>query len=323
MHPGTTPRRSRATAVTLISERLSLRQIGKLPKELAPEPFHDHLLAMGVKSRIDLEPDGHPIWIYNEDHVETARRELALYLADPDNPRYQSAKIAAQVVRQRDQALDRAYRKNARDVADLWTAPRLRQRPLTMALILISIVVFVLEQSRKGQVVIDDLSIATSRLDKRGEEFDDGLAGLRSGELWRLVTPIFIHFGLLHIFFNMSAMNVLSTLIEIRRGTGRLLVLVLITAVVSNLGQYYYMEHMQPGMVHSFGGMSGVLYGLFGYLWMKTLHEPEQGMILNPQSVMFGIAWLILCMTGVFGPIANAAHVTGLAAGVVLGILRF
>ncbi len=300
-----------------------MRQIGKLPKELAPELFHDHLLAMGVKSRIDLEPDGRPIWIYNEDHVETARRELALYLADPDNPRYQSAKTAAQAARQRDRALDKAYRKNARDVADLWTAPRLRQRPLTMALILISIMVFVLEQSSKGRVVIDDLSITADRFDEQGEEFDDGLAGIRSGEFWRLVTPIFIHFGLMHLFFNMSAMSVLGTLIETRRGTGRLLVLVLITALVSNLGQYYYMERMQPGMYHLFGGMSGVLYGLFGYLWMKTLHEPEQGMILHPQSVMFGIVWLILCMTGAFGAIANAAHVTGLAAGVVLGILRF
>lgn len=299
-----------------------MRQIGKLPQELAPEPFHDHLLALGVKSRIGPESDGQPVWIYNEDHIDQARQELALYLADPQNPRYQTAKIAAQGVRQRDRSLDKEYQKNYREVADLWAGPRLRQRPLTIALIMISIVVFVLEQTRHGNVVVRDLSIATVRVDEYGQDRDDDLAGLRSGEFWRLVTPMFVHFGLLHIFFNMSAMNVMATLIEIRRGTGRLLILVLVSAAVSNLGQYYYMERMDPGMPHPFGGMSGVAYGLFGYLWMKGLHEPEQGMILHPNTVALMLGWLFLCMTGVLGPVANAAHVMGLVVGVALGVLR-
>ena len=69
--------------------------------------------------------------------------------------------------------------------------------------------------------------------------------------------------------------------------------------------------------------MSGVVCGMFGYIWMKGLYEPEQGMILHPNSVSFGLLWVALCMTGIFGPIANAAHVVGLIMGVALGVLRY
>jgi GlpG protein len=53
---------------------------------------------------------------------------------------------------------------------------------------------------------------------------------------------------------------------------------------------------------------------------MKSLYEPEQGMILNPNSVSIMLIWLVLCMTGVLGPIANAAHVGGLIVGIILGV---
>ena len=38
---------------------------------------------------------------------------------------------------------------------------------------------------------------------------------------------------------------------------------------------------------------------------------------------MIMIAWLFICMTGLVGPVANAAHVGGLVAGATLGLLRF
>ena len=62
---------------------------------------------------------------------------------------------------------------------------------------------------------------------------------------------------LLHIFFNMWWLTYLGTLIEVRRGTLRLAGLVLISAVVSNVGQYFWMERSDPGEPHLFAGMSG------------------------------------------------------------------
>jgi GlpG protein len=56
---------------------------------------------------------------------------------------------------------------------------------------------------------------------------------------------------------------------------------------------------------------------------MKGRHEPEQGMILHPSSVQTMLFWLVLCMTGLVGNIANAAHVIGLVVGILFGLARF
>ncbi len=132
-----------------------------------------------------------------------------------------------------------------------------------------------------------------------------------------------MHGSILHIFFNMSCLSYFGTVIEIRRGTLRLAGLVLIAAILSNVGQFMWMERTDPGEPHRFLGFSGVDYALFGYIWMKGLYEPEQGMTVHPNNVNIMLGWLVLCMTGMLGPIGNAAHFVGLAVGVALGVLRF
>jgi GlpG protein len=300
-----------------------LRQIGKLPRSLDPSVFGDHLLARGMKARFDERPDGWLVWIYNEDHLEKARSELESYLKDPHDPAYAAAATSAQQVREREKKLDRQYRKNFREVTDLWSGLRVRRRPITMLLVAMAAVVFVLQQGSLGSKVMAALVISPPVPDPEGRWTNDGLQHVLNGEVWRLVTPIFIHGGLLHIAFNCWATIVEGTIIETRRGTARLAILVLVSAVISNLGQYFYMEQTNPGAPHLFGGLSGVGFALFGYLWMKGQYEPEQGMILHPNTVMTMLMWLVLCMTGAVGSIANAAHVVGLAVGIVFGVLRF
>jgi GlpG protein len=120
----------------------------------------------------------------------------------------------------------------------------------------------------------------------------------------------------------MWALRDFGTLIEYRRGTKTLLILVLLAAVASNAAQYAYypMLGMAP---RRFGGMSGVIYALFGYVWMKGRYEPEHGMMLHPRSVQYMLLWLVVCFTGFLGPVANVAHVVGLIVGVLYGLARF
>jgi GlpG protein len=301
-----------------------LRQIGTLPKPLDPKLFTDYLLTLGIKTRVDDRPEGWSLWIYNEDHVDRARAELQDFLKLPGDPRYSEAVEAARQVRRKEQELEQQYRKNFREVSDLWAYPNFRRRPVTMALIAISLVVFlVLESPKHTSVVEKKLSFSTSYVDAEGRERGNGLSNILHGEVWRLVTPIFLHFGILHVLFNVWAVSSFGTLIELRKGTLRLTILVLVGAVISNLGQYLYMERVDPGEPQMFGGLSGVSCALFGYIWMKGLYEPEEGMILHPNSITFVLLWLAICMTGAVGPIANAAHVVGLIVGVAFGVLRY
>src|SRR5208337_3951853 len=311
-----------ADALELPGER-PLRQIGTLPRNLDSQIFGDHLLALGMKARFDEQPDGWIVWIYNEDQLARARAELEAYVRQPDDPRFGEGARTAEEVRRNAAKLEKEYRKNFREMTDLWSGLRLRRRPLTLTLVIVSVVVFILEQTSLGLRVQNALMITAVHADPQRGWIDDGLSRIFSGEVWRLVTPIFLHFGIMHILFNCWAITLEGTMIEVARGTLRLAILVLVSAVLSNVGQYIYMDRAAPEALHLFGGLSGVVYALFGYLWMKGQYEPEQGMILHPNTITTMLLWLVLCMTNLLGPIANAAHVVGLLVGVAFGALRF
>jgi GlpG protein len=66
--------------------------------------------------------------------------------------------------------------------------------------------------------------------------------------------------------------------------------------------------------------MSGVDYGLFGYVWMKSRFDPGSGLFIHPTTVFLMMAWLLLCMTpGSVVHAANAAHLVGLGMGLAIG----
>ncbi len=141
------------------------------------------------------------------------------------------------------------------------------------------------------------------------------LSDIRSGELWRLVTPMFLHLGFLHILFNMMWLWDLGRAIERLKGPAFLALFVAIAGVASNLAQYAITG--SP----NFGGMSGVVYGLLGYIWMQGRFNPAFGIALHRSTVAMMLAWYALCWTGLLGPIANWAHTGGLAIGVAWGFL--
>lgn len=138
------------------------------------------------------------------------------------------------------------------------------------------------------------------------------------GQLWRLLTPIFLHFGMLHLAFNGLWLWELGGMIERRQGAVRILGVVLLVGAGSNIAQ---------GMtgVSLFGGMSGVIYGLLGYLLAWNKLRPRQAFPLLPGVAVVMLIWLVLCIFGFtallgVGDIANTAHVSGLVLGLLLGL---
>ncbi|WP_105102213.1 rhomboid family intramembrane serine protease [Microbulbifer pacificus] len=142
---------------------------------------------------------------------------------------------------------------------------------------------------------------------------------LSRGEFWRLWTPAIVHFSLPHALFNSLGIWIVGRSLEARAGSGWFLLLVLLSAPVSNLAQYFWSPQ------NLFGGMSGVVYALIGAAFVIQRWQPEWRDV--PASLLWLAAiWLLVCMLGVVdyfidGGIANAAHIGGFAAGLLLGLL--
>lgn len=191
----------------------------------------------------------------------------------------------------------------------------LRSTPVCIALIVLCFMGwFLLRQDLIAALVIfpqqpGDFGVSGSSLSRH----------LSEGEFWRLWTPALVHFSLPHALFNSLGIWILGRSLEARAGSLWFLLLVLISAPASNLAQYYTSPHTL------FGGMSGVVYALVGAVFVIQRWQP--GWRDVPRSIIWmAIVWLLVCMSGLVdyfipGGIANAAHLGGFAAGLVLGFL--
>jgi len=296
-----------------------MRQIGSVTSEPYAQRLTDFLLTKGIKSQYEPVEGAWAIWVYDEDQVSRGREFVAEFQSNPDRSDFLEAEAAARKLRNAAIANERRARKNVIDVRSQWTNPS-PNRPVTMFLIAVCVLVAFL--SRFGDDPGDDKLIQKlvfSSYDQRGTSITwwpvlGPRSDIRNGEVWRVITPIFIHFGVMHLFMNMMALHSLGGLIEMVRGSWRLAFLVLFLAVVSNPLQYWW--DGSP----SFGGISGVVFGLFGYVWMKSRFQPELGMRIDPGSITMVLFFMVLCMTGLVGPVANAAHLAGMIGGVLVGI---
>lgn len=148
--------------------------------------------------------------------------------------------------------------------------------------------------------------------------------GLADGQVWRLLTPILIHFGIVHLVFNMIWLYDLGGMIEGRWRTRHFACLVAVIALFANAAQFAVNWDFTHG-IHVAnalsGGMSGVVYGLFGYIWIRGRRDPSLGMRINQQTVVLMLGWLVFCTTGLMGYVGNTAHLVGLLVGVVAGFI--
>lgn len=299
-----------------------MRQIGLLPTQEEATRFADYLLTQGVEVKAEADASGWVIWVRDENHLERARDELEQFTEDPSDPRYQKAERAASAIRREENQRREQYRRNTHEMRDRWNRPLMQRRPLTVLLIALCVLVAALSGFGRDWSLIGHLSFAHVSVGEGGvpSHARDGFREIKGWELWRLVTPIFIHFGTMHLLFNSYVLYVFGGMIEERRGTATLGFLVLVIAVVSNVVEYWI--DLPSGQITGrafFGGMSGVIYGLLGYIWMKTQFDPKSGLYLDSGTLAMLMIWLVVCLVVESLRIANAAHVSGLLTGIVLG----
>ena len=204
--------------------------------------------------------------------------------------------------------------------AKLSVVRQLRQSPATTALLVLTLIVFTLTMGGENLTHVGWLSFVELYQQGSGFYLSNLQNTLEAGQWWRLITPIFVHFGLLHLAMNSLWLWELGRRIEWLQGAVTLLLLVAFFGVVSNFAQYWWSG---PSL---FGGLSGVLYGLLGHCWMYQKLASNPVYRLPPGVLVLMLVWLVVCMTGVLellqmASIANAAHLGGLVAGCVTGLL--
>ncbi|HWF17806.1 MAG TPA: rhomboid family intramembrane serine protease [Verrucomicrobiae bacterium] len=304
-----------------------MRMIGQVDSEEKARNFADYLYVQGIDNQIEQDKNGlWSVWIHREEDLERGRALLNNYMANPADPRFQNHTQAAEEMREQKRREQAEHEKKLKKGRQLFRPMATYGfGPVTSILIFISVIAFMDKYFHGGKIFsqlsltqydlknIDDLGIWQALL-TRISNFHELLPEIREGQVWRLVTPIFLHFTILHIFFNMLWLRDLGSMIEARQGSLLFVIQVLIIAVISNLTQFLFTGG-------GFGGMSGVVYGLFGYVWIRGKLDPTSGLYLHPTTVAMMMIWLFVCMIGVMGSIANAAHASGLLVGVIWGYL--
>jgi len=282
-----------------------MRQIATIESVDHAERFQDFLIARGIKCSLEDGDDGCTLWIVDEDRVAEARAELVRFRQQPDDPRYANARAEANAVLQAEAAKRKAARRNVVNVSDRWRQPTAMNCPLTVGMIVVCIFVFVemhLMGDERG--LSQELFFST----------DGTWNAIKGGDWWRLLTPMFMHGGLLHILFNLIAWWDFGLAIEGRKGSLRFLLIVTATSLAANLLQFEFGSWR-------FLGLSGVVFGLFGYLWVKGKLDPDDGLGVSAYETRAILLWYIICWFGWFMPIANWAHTGGLMMGVLLGVM--
>jgi len=145
-------------------------------------------------------------------------------------------------------------------------------------------------------------------------------AVLVRGEYWRLFTALFLHYGALHLLFNLYALYVLGPTLERSIGAGRFLACYLLSGIGSSAGVVCW---RLLGWTHAdqLVGASGAVMGVIG-AWAGSLlrdhHAPLAGIQLR-QIV------LIVAMQTAFDlatpQVSMAAHLSGLTSGILLGFV--
>jgi len=296
----------------MLHSHRNMRLIGRLNSESNAKTFGDYLTCLEIRNSVEPEPDGRwAVWVFSEDQLEASHKALAEYVENPGDPKFRRASAKAGAIREREEKEKSEFAKRVLTRETLWGSIGLG--PLTVAVMGACIgLVLVAGFPPTDSVYLADEPYYKHLYMSLLKPSAGFLPEVRRGEYWRLITPIFIHMNFLHLLFNMLCLKDFGSMIEARRGSLKLLLMVVVFGVGSNLAQGW-----MAGPV--FGGMSGVLYGLFGYIWMCGHFDPASGLRLSPTNIVAMVAWFFLCLFGFIGAIANWAHGAGLVMGMIWG----
>ncbi|EEX67277.1 rhomboid family intramembrane serine protease GlpG [Vibrio metoecus] len=255
----------------------------------AAQAFIDYMAAHKIE--IQMMPDASGqfcLRVLHDQDIESAQAELQAFLQNPYHEKYQAAswEIA-------DQKRPQFHYASP----NLLSLIKAKAGVFTLLIMALCIIIFALQTFGAGEAIFSALHFPAQ--------------ASQQWQIWRWVSHALLHFSVMHIAFNLLWWWQFGGDLEQRLGSVTLIKLFLVSAILSGAGQYWV-----EGA--NFGGLSGVVYALAGYLWIIGQRAPQLGLSL-PRSLMgFMLIWLVLGYVQPFMAIANTAHLAGLISGVVL-----
>jgi membrane associated rhomboid family serine protease len=187
------------------------------------------------------------------------------------------------------------------------------QALVTPALIGINIILFIVTAYLGGGILVPNAEV----LIRLGSDYTPLTS---AGQWWRLFTSMFLHFGLLHLAFNMWALWANGVTTERLYGSTRYLALYLVAGVAGSLTSFLW--HPFVNGAGASGAIFGVLGALFAYFLRTDSGVPKSVLTAQRNTAAIFIVISILNAARVQG-IDNAAHLGGLAAGFVMGLILY
>lgn len=309
-----------------------MRQVGTLSDEREATQFAAWLVTQRIEALAEQEGEQWVVWVRDEDRLREAREALVHFREHPQDAKYQHAERSAEAMLREGEARRQQSQKNVVEMRGRWGTPGSlgggapRRCPLVMLIAAASILVAILTDAgaSKSSDVMLGLLFADPRAWMVGGDMWSSVA---NGEVWRLITPIFIHFGWIHLLMNLFIFWDFGGQIENRRGSVLFVLLVVALAIASNCGQALEMDLRER--VGRFGGLSGVGYGLFGYLLVKVRFDNTAGYMLSQGTTILLLIWFAVCIAGEFPPLneslgfnaANSAHAVGFVLGMAIAYM--
>lgn len=260
--------------------------------------LRDALVGGDVAASLKLEANGgYGIWVDAEGDMPLAEELLAAFVADPRDPRIADLAARAGVTRRTRTAEEReAQRRTERAQAD---QARAQAAPLVGTVSL-------------GVIVLSAVvTYFTDWGELHGDLFGFNWPAILHGEWWRLFLPIVFHMGGMHLFFNLLWMYQLGSAIEYHFRSRYLLMQVLMFGVGGVLAEGFIARS-------SAMGLSGVVYGMLGFVWVRGRLDPRSPIVLPQSTIIFMLFWMLLGFLEVI-PMANWAHAGGLVLGMLWG----
>lgn len=300
------------TSATMLPQ---VRHLHDFEDEALARRFADALYAERIRVSVrETRQGGHAVWIEEDDDLEPAKNALAIFLSNPDDPRFQSLQKKAKEKRKAIEAKEKKSRHKEMKAREAFKKPAIGW--LTGLFIGASVIVTIIAQF--GEAPATRVFTFSKLYSYPGGTIDLVFSlqktYLEDHEWWRLLTPMLLHLGFLHLLFNMWWLKDFGTAIENHESTWKLLFMVLVVNLLASFGEFFLGGPR-------FGGFSGVIYGLFGYLWMRGRYDPTYPVRLPRSTALWMLVWFVLCWGG-FMDIANIAHTVGLIVGAIWGFAQ-